>query len=135
MTISKEKQEALKKRMEALGIHENDLVEKFILGSGSGGQKINKTSSCVYLKHIPTQIEVKCQRGRSREMNRFQARRELCDQIAEKIHNEKTARKREREKIRQQKKRRSRRLQKKILEEKRKRSETKSLRKRPDEEQ
>ena len=95
MTISKEKQEALKKRMEALGIHENDLVEKFILGSGSGGQKINKTSSCVYLKHIPTQIEVKCQRGRSREMNRFQARRELCDQIAEKIHNEKTARKRE----------------------------------------
>jgi len=134
MTISKEKQEALKKRMEALGIHENDLVEKFILGSGSGGQKINKTSSCVYLKHIPTQIEVKCQRGRSREMNRFQARRELCDQIAEKIHNEKTARKREQEKIRQQKKRRSRRLQKKILEEKRKRSETKSLRRRPDEE-
>jgi len=134
MTISKEKQEALKKRMEALGIHENDLVEKFILGSGSGGQKINKTSSCVYLKHIPTQIEVKCQRGRSREMNRFQARRELCDQIAEKIHNEKTARKREMEKIRQQKKRRSRRLQKKILEEKRKRSETKSLRRRPDEE-
>ena len=134
MTISKEKQEALKKRMEALGIHENDLVEKFILGSGSGGQKINKTSSCVYLKHIPTQIEVKCQRGRSREMNRFQARRKLCDQIAEKIHNEKTARKREMEKIRQQKKRRSRRLQKKILEEKRKRSETKSLRRRPDEE-
>ena len=121
-------------RMKALGIHEDDLIEKFILGSGSGGQKINKTSSCVYLKHIPTLTEVKCQRGRSREMNRFLARRELCDQIAEKIHNEKTARKREREKIRQQKKRRSRRLQKKILEEKRKRSETKSLRKQPDEE-
>jgi peptide chain release factor len=134
MTISKEKQEALKSRMESLGIHEDDLIEKFILGSGSGGQKINKTSSCVYLKHIPTQIEVKCQKGRSREMNRFQARRELCDQIAEKIYNEKTAKKREMEKIRQQKKRRSRRLQKKIIEEKRRRSETKSLRKRPEEE-
>ena len=103
MTVSKEKQEALKKRMEALGIHEEDLIEKFILGSGSGGQKVNKTSSCVYLKHLPTKIEVKCQQERSREMNR------------------------------QQKKRRSRRLQKKILEEKRKRSETKSLRKKPEE--
>lgn len=132
--ISKEKQEALKKRMESLGIDEDDLIEKFILGSGSGGQKVNKTSSCVYLKHLPTKIEVKCQRDRSREMNRYLARRELCDQIAEKIHNEKTARKREIEKIRQQKKRRSRRLQKKILEDKRKRSETKSLRMRPDEE-
>ncbi|MCB1080814.1 MAG: peptide chain release factor-like protein [Chlamydiia bacterium] len=133
MTVSKEKQEALKKRMEALGIHEEDLIEKFILGSGSGGQKVNKTSSCVYLKHLPTKIEVKCQQERSREMNRFLARRELCDQIAEKLHQEKTARKREIEKIRQQKKRRSRRLQKKILEEKRKRSETKSLRKKPEE--
>lgn len=132
--ISKDKQEALKKRMESLGIDEDDLVEKFILGSGSGGQKVNKTSSCVYLKHLPTKIEVKCQRERSREMNRYLARRELCDQIAEKIHNEKTARKREIEKIRQQKKRRSRRLQKKILEDKRKHSETKSLRMRPDEE-
>src|SRR6185436_10588305 len=44
-----------------LGIHESDLIEKFILGSGKGGQKVNKTSSCVYLKHIPTGIEVKCQ--------------------------------------------------------------------------
>lgn len=133
MTVSKEKQEALKKRMEALEIHEEDLIEKFILGSGSGGQKVNKTSSCVYLKHLPTKIEIKCQQERSREMNRFLARRELCDQIAEKLHQEKTARKREIEKIRQQKKRRSRRLQKKILEEKRKRSETKSLRKKPEE--
>ena len=102
--ISKEKQEALKKRMESLGIHEDDLVEKFILGSGSGGQKVNKTSSCVYLKHLPTKTEVKCQRDRSREMNRFLARRELCDQVAEKIHQKKTARKRAMEKIRQQKK-------------------------------
>lgn len=134
MTVNKEKKEALQKRMKQLCIYEDDLTEKFILGSGSGGQKMNKTSSCVYIKHIPTQIEVKCQKSRSREMNRFLARRELCDQIDEKIYQEKTARKRAMEKIRQQKKRRSRRLQQKILEGKRKRSETKSLRKTPNEE-
>ena len=133
MTVNKDKKEALQKRMKQLGIYEDDLTEKFILGSGSGGQKMNKTSSCVYIKHTPTQIEVKCQKSRSREMNRFLARRELCDQVDEKVYQEKTARKRAMEKIRQQKKRRSRRLQQKILEEKRKRSETKCLRKTPNE--
>ena len=63
--IAKEKLESLDARMERLGIKEADLVEKFILGSGKGGQKVNKTSSTVYLKHIPTGTEVKCQRERS----------------------------------------------------------------------
>ncbi len=134
MTVSKEKKEALERRMEKLEIYDDDLIEKFILGSGSGGQKVNKTSSCVYLKHIPTGIEVKCQKDRSREMNRFLARRELCEKIAHKIHREKTKKQQEIDKIRQQKKRRSRRLKQKILEEKRKHSETKSLRKKVEEE-
>lgn len=129
MPVSKEKKEALEKRMEQLNIYEEDLIEKFILGSGSGGQKMNKTSSCVYLKHLPTGIEVKCQEDRLREMNRFFARRELCEKIAYQIHQEKTKKQKEREKIRQQKKRRSRRLKQKILEEKKKRSQTKTLRK------
>ena len=64
--ISSEKVAAQEKRMEALGIREDEIVEKFIHGSGSGGQKINKTASCVYLKHEPTGIEIKCQRERSR---------------------------------------------------------------------
>ena len=81
MNVSQEKQDSLSIRMEKLGIREEDLIEKFILGSGSGGQKVNKTSSCVYLKHLPTGLEVKCQRERSREMNRFYARRELCDKL------------------------------------------------------
>lgn len=129
MPVSKEKKSALEKRMEQLNIYEEDLIEKFILGSGSGGQKMNKTSSCVYLKHLPTGIEVKCQEDRLREMNRFFARRELCEKIAYKIHQEKTKKQKEREKIRQQKKRRSRRLKQKILEEKKKHSQTKTLRK------
>ena len=72
---SPEKITALENRMLGLGISEDTLVEKFITGSGSGGQKINKTASCVYLKHLPTGIEVKCQQQRSRELNRYLARR------------------------------------------------------------
>ena len=131
MSIRKEKLDALHERMEELGIREEDLIEKFILGSGKGGQKVNKTASCVYLKHIPTQIEVKCQQDRSREMNRFLARRELCEQIVSKIHKEKTAKQQLVEKIRRQKKRRSRRSKEKILQEKKKRSELKSFRSSP----
>lgn len=84
------KYEELQAEMKALHIEEKDLIEKFILGSGSGGQKINKTSSCVYLKHVPSGIEVKCQKTRSREENRFFARRLLCEEIKEKILKIKT---------------------------------------------
>jgi protein subunit release factor B len=131
MSISKEKQDALLLRMEKLGIHENDLIEKFILGSGSGGQKINKTSSCVYLKHIPSGLEVKCQRDRSREMNRYLARKELCEQWEEIQLKEKSSRQMEIEKIRRQKKRRSRKSKEKMLEDKRNRSEKKETRQKP----
>ncbi len=73
--------ETLIERMERLGILEEDLEERFVLGSGSGGQKINKTSSCVYLKHLPTGREVSCQESRSREKNREIARVRLCEQF------------------------------------------------------
>jgi peptide chain release factor len=116
-------------RMERLGIREEDLVEKFILGSGSGGQKINKTSSCVYLKHLPTGLEVKCQKDRSRELNRLFARRELCDKLEEALFQEKSKKRQAIEKIRRQKRRRSRRAQEKILASKKHRSEIKNLRK------
>jgi len=124
-----DKAQELADRMERLGIKEADLVEKFILGSGSGGQKINKTSSCVYLKHLPSGIEVKCQRDRSREMNRFFARRELCDKLEEALFQEKSKRRQAIEKIRRQKKRRSRKAQEKVLASKKQRSEIKKLRK------
>ncbi len=123
------KEQALADRMRKLGIKEEDLIEKFILGSGSGGQKINKTSSCVYLKHLLSGIEVKCQQSRSREFNRFFARRELCEKIEELDCKEKSSRQKAIEKIRRQKKRRSRRGQEKILADKRHRSEIKKMRK------
>lgn len=131
MNLSKEKQESLSIRMEKVGIREEDLIEKFILGSGSGGQKINKTSSCVYLKHIPTGLEVKCQRERSREMNRFYARRELCEKLEERLFQEKSSRQQAIEKIRRQKRRRSKKAKEKMLAHKRKHAEKKSLRRPP----
>jgi len=79
--VNEEKNRWLKERMEALGIHEKDIEEKFIRSSGRGGQKVNKASTCVYLKHIPTGIEVKCMKERSQSLNRFLARRELIKRI------------------------------------------------------
>jgi protein subunit release factor B len=117
--------------MVRLGIKDGDLIEKFILGSGKGGQKINKTSSCVYLKHIPTGIEIKCQRERSRELNRFYARRALCERLEEQIQGVKSERQQQMEKIRRQKRRRSRKGKEKMLEAKSRTSEKKSLRQSP----
>ena len=96
---SPEKVAALEARMESLGITANNLTEKFITGSGSGGQKINKTASCVYLKHEPSGIEVKCQRERSRELNRYLARRELCERLEVIRDGKKSARQQDIEKI------------------------------------
>lgn len=131
--ISKEKIETLSMRLERLGVKESDLIEKFILGSGSGGQKINKTSSCVYLKHEPSGIEIKCQRERSRELNRYYARQELCEKLEEQISKEKSKKQKEFEKIRRQKRRRSRRQKEKMVAEKRQLSTKKSLRRPPSE--
>lgn len=132
MTIRKEKWEELRSRMEKCGIREEDLIEKFILGSGSGGQKINKTASCVYLCHSPTGLEVKCQEERSREINRFLARRRLCERFEELILKERSQRARQAAKLRKQKQRRSRKSQAKLVEEKRRRSSIKEGRGAPD---
>jgi protein subunit release factor B len=126
--ISPEKVLALARRMQALGLREEDLIEKFIQGSGSGGQKINKTSSCVYLKHEPTGQEVKCQRERSRELNRYLARKELCDRFDEIQNGVLSKRQQEIEKIRRQKRQKSRRQKQRMVADKRKQSEKKSHR-------
>lgn len=131
MSPSKEKYEDLAARMQRVGIRDADLIEKFILGSGSGGQKINKTSSCVYLKHIPTGIEIKCQKERSRELNRYYARKELCERLEQRLFQEKSSKQQAMEKIRRQKRRRSKRAQEKVLEHKRREKSKKELRRPP----
>ena len=129
--ISQNKKDQLKARMAELDIKESDLTEKFITGGGSGGQKINKTASCVYLKHAPSGIEIKCQKTRSQSQNRFWARRELCEKIAEMKSGEKSKKRQAAEKIRRQKRKRSKRAKEKMLDAKNKRSKTKALRKKP----
>jgi len=133
-TITKTKQKQLDERMKKFGIREEDIVEKFILGSGKGGQKINKTSSCVYLRHMPTGIEVKCQISRSRAINRFLARRILCEKIEEVINAKKRKARQEREKIRRRNKRRTPIQKETILKEKKQKSAKKVLRKKPERE-
>jgi protein subunit release factor B len=126
--ISPEKETALQARMDHLGVAESDLRETFIRSSGPGGQKVNKTASCVYLVHLPTGLSVKCQQERSQALNRFLARRLLLDRI-ERIQTGRVSAERQRtEKIRRQKRRRSRRAQEKILQQKHIQSDKKALR-------
>jgi protein subunit release factor B len=128
MTISQEKDTALQERMERLGVREEEFRETFIRSSGPGGQKVNKTSSCVYLVHLPTGLSVKCQQERSQAQNRFLARRILLDRIERLRTGLVSAERMRTEKIRRQKRRRSRRAQEKILEAKHIQSEKKALR-------
>jgi protein subunit release factor B len=106
--VSEEKNVWLREKMEAFGIHEKDIEEKFIRSSGHGGQNVNKTSTCVYLKHIPTGIEVKCMKDRSQSINRFLARRELVKRV-EMISGQLTSTDLKREKIQKQKSKREKR--------------------------
>ena len=129
--VSPEKESQLLQRMAALGIAEADLQEWFIRGGGPGGQKTNKTSSTVCLRHKPTGLEVRCAQERSQSLNRFLARRDLCDKIAAKIHGEKSKKEQEREKIRRQKRRRSRRQTAIMVDAKKKHGAKKALRQRP----
>jgi protein subunit release factor B len=129
--ISAEKKEQLQQRMRSLGIDEDDLIEKFVRGTGSGGQKINKTSSTVYLKHEPSGIEIKCQAGRSQSVNRFQARTELCDQLEARRKMAQLQRRQAAEKQRRAKRKRPRGVKERILKSKHKRSDVKKLRRKP----
>ncbi len=114
--------------MQRLGIREQDLQEKFVRSSGRGGQNVNKTSTCVYLKHIPTGIEVKCQQERYQGLNRFLARRILANKIETLILGKLSEERKRIAKIRKQKRRRSKRAKEKMLRFKKERAEKKIMR-------
>ncbi|MBN3037785.1 MAG: peptide chain release factor-like protein [Candidatus Omnitrophica bacterium] len=128
MPVSKEKKEALRRKMQSLGIRQQDIQERFIRSSGKGGQKVNKTSTCVYLRHLPSGIEVKCQIERSQALNRFLARRILVNKIEAHILGRLSAERKRIEKIRRQKRKRSKRAKEKMLRLKKERSEKKQMR-------
>ena len=116
--------------MHKLGVREADLSESFIRSAGRGGQNVNKVSTCVYLKHLPTGIEVKCQKGRSQAFNRYLARVVLVGKIESLIMGRFSEQRKRIEKIRRQKRKRSKRAKLKVLEAKRIHSEKKKFRSR-----
>jgi peptide chain release factor len=116
-------------KAEKLKVFAEDVEEKFIRGGGAGGQKINKTASCVWLKHLPTGIEVKCQRHRERERNRASAYKLLVNKVEVEVLGKKSEVAQKAFKVRKQKKRRSRRAKEKMVEGKRQRGAVKKLRK------
>jgi len=126
--VSETKENNLKKKMDKLEVYEKDLQEKFIRSGGKGGQNVNKTSTCVYLKHIPTGIEVKCQRERSQALNRFFARRILVNKIETIKLGRQSEEKKKIEKIKRQNRKRSKRAKEKVLEVKKKITQKKKMR-------
>jgi peptide chain release factor len=126
--VGLDKEKNLSVKMRELGIREEDIAESFLRSRGPGGQNVNKTSTCVCLKHIPTGIEVRCQQERSQSLNRYTARKVLLAKIENMLLGKLSQEQRAIEKIRRQKRRRSRRAKLKVLEGKRRQSEKKSLR-------
>lgn len=126
--INKDRENALEKKLKQLNINEADIRERFIRSGGAGGQKVNKTSSCVYLKHLPTGIEVKCQKTRYQGLNRFFARRVLAEKIESLLLKGKSQEQKRIAKIRKQKRKRSKRAKEKILKIKKQRSQIKKMR-------
>jgi protein subunit release factor B len=101
--------------MARLGIREEDIVEKFIRSGGHGGQNVNKVATCVYLKHLPTGTEVKCQQERFQSLNRYLARRILTDKIEAAVLGKESEEEQRIAKIRRQKRKRSKRAKEKML--------------------
>ena len=119
-------------RAKALKVFPEDIEEQFVRGGGKGGQKINKTASCVFLRHEPTGIEVRCQKHREQVKNRLSAYKLLIRKIETVKKGRESERAKKIHKLRKQKKRRSKRAKEKMIEGKRRRGEIKGLRKNVD---
>jgi protein subunit release factor B len=129
--ISESKINQLKVLMQKLQIFDRDIEEKFVRSGGAGGQNVNKVSTCVYIKHLPSGIEVKCQKTRSQADNRYFARRILCEQLESRILGAQSAEQQRIEKIRRQKRKRSKRAKDKMLSDKKIHSQKKKGRGKP----
>ncbi len=129
--VSEGKMASLRQQMARLGIAERDLAERFVRAAGPGGQNVNKVSTCVWLRHRSSGLEVKVQQERSQALNRYLARRLLAAKLEAQVLGRASTEQRRIAKIRRQKRRRSRRAQEKMLASKHRHSLKKSLRQAP----
>jgi protein subunit release factor B len=118
----------LHSRLERMGVRAADVDEKFVRGSGPGGQKINKTSSTVWLRHRPTGIEVRCQAERSQTANRQLAWEQLCAKLEARVQSAADSAQQAREKARRRTRQKSRGQKKRMVQAKQHRAKHKALR-------
>ena len=123
---------AIEARLAALGARASDVDERFILGSGHCGQKLQKTSSCVWLRHRPTGVETRCQRERSQSANRELAWTELCAKLEERQRAERAKQTNEREQAHRRNRQKSRGQKIRMIQSKKHRAGIKAQRGRPE---
>jgi peptide chain release factor len=116
----------LRARFVSLDVRPEDVEERFVRGAGAGGQKINKTSSTVWLRHRPTGVEVRCQRERSQTVNRLLAWTELGAKLEEQQRAESARRQKENERLRRQNRQKSYGQKLRMIQSKKHRAKTKS---------
>jgi protein subunit release factor B len=107
--VTSAKEDALRERMQACGLVESDLDEQFIRSGGPGGQKVNRTAAGVHLRHVPTGLDVKMTKARSQALNRFYARRRMCELLEQQQLGPRSPSARKQAAIKKQKDRRRRR--------------------------
>jgi protein subunit release factor B len=117
-SVSESKHRELTDKMLRLNVKESDMEESFVRSGGSGGQNVNKVSTCVILRHAQTGLIVKCQKTRSQSLNRYLARKILLKKIEDKRLGKLSEEARRISKLRRQKRKRSKRAKLKILEQK-----------------
>jgi protein subunit release factor B len=115
-------------RLAAVGARASDVDERFVRGTGPGGQKINKTSSTVWLRHRPSGIEVRCQRQRSQAANRELAWEDLCRKLEERRRSATLAEANIREAARRRSRQKSKGQKVRMIETKNRRASIKSKR-------
>lgn len=118
-------------RLAAVDARSADVDERFVRGTGAGGQKINKTSSTVWLRHRPTGIEVRCQRERSQVVNRELAWTELCAKLEQRRREALAGQQDARERDRRRRRQKSRAQKARMIEGKKHRASIKARRRRP----
>ena len=107
---------------------ESELQETFARSGGPGGQNVNKVSTAVTLRHLPTGVSVTVQDSRSQATNRKLARERLREMLERKERERRAAATAQREKARRRTRPRPRGLKERILESKKRRSRLKKLR-------